>query len=106
VTGLAAQTSALGDQAPQYQAVADQVRLVYDTLSAALDSCGACWGNDEAGQAFAQKYVGPALTALSQLDSANQGLQSMAGGVASWAKNYLDTDQNLQSDVASGLGNP
>ena len=102
--GFTAQTGDLGGQAPQYQSVANQVQLIYQTLSTALDSYGACWGNDDAGQTFARKYVGPALSALSQMDSADQGLQSMADGVSSWAKNYQDTDQGLQQDVQQALG--
>jgi hypothetical protein len=97
-SGVTAQTTDLSRQAPRYQATADQVEQVYQTLSAALDGYGPCWGNDDAGQAFAQKYVDPAYKALSQMDTANKGLTSMAGGVWSWVKNYLDTDQQLQAD--------
>jgi uncharacterized protein YukE len=97
-SGVTAQTTDLSGQAPQYQATADQVGQVYRKLSAALDGYGPCWGDDDAGRAFARKYVDPACKALTQMDTANKGLTSMADGVSSWARNYLDTDQQLQAD--------
>lgn len=97
-TGINAHTNDMSNQAPQYQATADQVEQLYQTLSAALDGYGPCWGNDDAGQEFARKYVEPAYKALTQMDTANKGLTSMAGGVWSWVKSYLNTDEQLRAD--------
>lgn len=73
-----------------YQDVADRVAAIYRVLSTKLETEGACWGNDPAGQTFAQKYVPSALSVLSQMDNTNQGVQSMVDGICSWAKNYVD----------------
>jgi uncharacterized protein YukE len=97
-------SSGLASNAPQYGAAADQVQLLYGTLTSKLEAEGACWGNDDAGKAFAAKYVGPALTALQQMDSTQQGLQSMVGGICSWAKNYVNADQAAQQDLTTQLG--
>jgi len=104
VTGYTVDPEGLASSGPQYGVVADQVQALYDTLTAKLAAEGACWGNDEAGNAFAAKYVGPAVSALQQMDTTNQGLQSMVDGVGGWAQNYVNADQSAQQDAATQLG--
>jgi len=48
-----------------------------------------CWGDDPAGQTLGRKYVPAAMSILTQMDSTNQGVQSMVDGICSWAKNYM-----------------
>jgi uncharacterized protein YukE len=104
LSGYTVDPSGLAPNAALYGAAADQVRSLHDTLASKLDAEGACWGNDDAGAAFAAKYVGPALTALQQMVSTNEGLQSMVDGIYSWAKNYVNADQAAQQDVTTQLG--
>jgi uncharacterized protein YukE len=105
MTGFTAQTTNLGDTAPQYDSVAQQVQRVYTTLVNALETEGACWGGDAQGQQFGAKYCGPALSLLQQMGNTNQGLQSMVDGICSWAKNYVNVDQMVAQQV-SQIGNP
>jgi hypothetical protein len=100
VTGFTADPQGLHATAPLYGHTADQVAQIYRTLTDVLDLEGACWGSDEAGTAFGQKYVAAALPALSQLSQTNEGLQSMVDGVATWAKNYLRADDAAQHSAA------
>jgi uncharacterized protein YukE len=98
--GIQTNPDDLQDNAPRYQHVSDQLNDIYGRLTASLDAWGACWGDDDAGRAFASKYVQPALDALQQMDSTKQGLQSMVDGICSWAKNYVSADDLAKADAA------
>lgn len=109
MTGYTADTDALHGNAPKYDAVAQKVHDIYTALSEALAAEGACWGNDDAGRAFASKYVEPALTALQQMSGTKQGLDSLVDGICSWAKNYVSADdlaaasaKQLAADASTG----
>ncbi len=66
----------------------DDLHHAVDTLDAALRAQGDCWGNDEAGQKFAQQYVpghAEVLNGLRQLSDKlheiNNNLQQTANDV-------------------------
>ena len=92
-TGFTVQTDALQTNGSQYQAVADKVRIAHQTLMDALNSVGACWGNDDVGKQIVKSYVTPAMNALQALDQVDGGVQSMAQATQTWAKNF----QSVQS---------
>jgi uncharacterized protein YukE len=102
--GFQTDPEALQGNAPRYQRVSDQLQEIFDKLSNLLEAEGACWGNDDAGRAFAAKYVPGALDALQQMDSTNQGLRSMVDGICSWAKNYVNADDLAKADAAKLAG--
>jgi uncharacterized protein YukE len=101
---VTANSTDLQSTAPQYSDVADRVRQIYQTLTQALDTLGACWGDDASGRTFGGKYCPPAVSAIAQMSNTNQGVQSMVDGICVWAKNYLNVDQSTNSD-ASGVYN-
>jgi hypothetical protein len=45
-----------------------------------------------------------ALDALQQMDSTQQGLQSMVDGICSWAKNYVSADDLAKADATQVAG--
>jgi hypothetical protein len=90
VSDITASTVQLQGTSGLYQSIVDQIGEVYQVLTARLAGEGLCWGNDEPGIAFGDKYVPAALAVLSQLDNTHQGVQSMVDGIAAWAKNYVD----------------
>lgn len=98
--GFTAQTTNLQSTAPQVDAVNQQLQQISQNLVQALDAEGACWGNDEAGHTFGQKYFPSAFSALKQMNSTQEGLQSMVDGIRSWAKNYLDADQQAKASIS------
>lgn len=104
MSGFTVDPSSLQGNAPDYGAAAAQVQSIYGTLTGQLQAEGDCWGNDAAGSAFAAKYVGPALSALQQMDTTHQGLQSMVDGICNWAKNYVSADELAQQDLNTQLG--
>ena len=64
--GVTADPAALDQAGQQFDAVAQQLGQVNETLSGTLAGLGNFWGNDEFGQEFSGKYVGPAQTWLDQ----------------------------------------
>ena len=101
--GYTAQTDSLSSTAPQYDWVSQQLRQIYQTLVANLDTEGACWGSDSQGKTFGNKYCGPAVSLIAQLGNTHQGTQSMVDSICVWAKNYVHADQAVTSS-ASQLG--
>lgn len=104
MTGITVDPSALQSAAPVYSDQAQALADIYDTLTGKLHAEGACWGNDDAGRAFAGNYVWPAITALEQLREASDGLATIAEGVYSWARSYIDADEAAKDDLTVQLG--
>jgi hypothetical protein len=99
VSDITAQTDQLHNSSGRYQDVSDQVAQIYKQLTARLEAEGSCWGNDESGTVFGNKYIPAALSVLSQMDNTNQGIQSMVDGICSWAKNYVDATSAAASNA-------
>ena len=104
MTGFIVDPAALQSNAPDYQSHAATLSEIYQTLTDSLNAEGDCWGNDDAGKAFAAKYVGPATSALNQIQATCQGLGTTAQGVYTWAQNYLNAQDADQQDIATQLG--
>ena len=62
---------------------------VMNTLVAAVDSVGQCWGNDEAGQEFAKNYV-PAA------DGCRSALQQLVDALGKIDKNLQQTANDVE----------
>lgn len=99
MTDIRADSDQLHHSSKGYQDVADRIGRIYQVLSAKLETEGACWGNDPAGQALGNKYVPSALSILTQMDTTNQGVQSMVDGICSWAKNYMGAASASTADA-------
>jgi uncharacterized protein YukE len=104
VSGVTVDPTGLSANAALYGAAADDVASIHLTLASKLDGEGACWGNDDAGNAFAAKYVGPALAALRMMITTQQGLQSMVDGVYQWSQSYVSADEALRQDLLKVFG--
>jgi len=78
---------------PGVAAAGDTVADILAQLTAALDAEGACWGDDEAGVAFAEHYLPAAVAVRHVLADAAAGIHDVAatlGGVAG----ILDTAEH------------
>jgi hypothetical protein len=103
--GFTVDPEGLSANAALYNVHADQVAAIHLKLATALDNEGdAPWGNDEAGQAFAAKYVPAALSALRMMITTQRGLQSMVGGVYQWSASYVDSDKAVQEELLKSFG--
>ena len=103
MTGFEVDPAALAATAPAYVTHSQALGDIYDTLVGKLNDEGDCWGNDDAGKAFAAKYVGPAVSALDQIAAACQGLGTAGQGTYTWAVNYLNAQDADQQDVTTNL---
>lgn len=54
--GMHVNPEALRARAPKFAAAADKLTKAFDDLEAVKDAEGACWGSDEAGTKFEEKY--------------------------------------------------
>jgi hypothetical protein len=106
VSGFTVDPSGLSGNAKVYGAHADEVAAIHLTLATKLDAEGACWGNDQAGAAFARSYVGSAVAALGLMIETQRGLESMVDGVYQWAKSYVDSDEKLRDDLSKSFPTP
>jgi hypothetical protein len=97
--GIRADTGALAQAGQQYGAAADELLAVAQGLAARLAGLGNFWGDDQFGQDFAAKYVGPTDKWMSFAGVAGgQGLPSIADSVGSWTQAYQDgMEQESQS---------
>ena len=101
MSGIEVDPAELQAAAPAYLAHSQTLTDIYSTLVGKLNDAGDCWGNDDAGKAFAAKYVGPAVSALNQIEAACTGLGSAGTGSYTWAINYLTTQDADQQDVTN-----
>lgn len=102
--GYTVDPAALQSASPQYESHAQQVADIYNELTSKLLAEGDCWGNDDAGRAFAGNYVGPAINALESMRQHSDGLATIAEGVYAWARNYISADEAAKDDLSVQLG--
>lgn len=96
--------ASLQSSSPQYESHAQQVADIYNELTSKLLAEGDCWGNDDAGRAFAGNYVGPAINALESMRQHSDGLATISEGVYAWARNYISADEAAKDDLSVQLG--
>ncbi len=105
MTGFTTDPGGLADSAPGYEALKDDLLIIYNRLTDALNVEGDCWGSDDPGRAFASKYVINALNAIEHMHHTTKGLQSLVDGICTWAKNYVTADDLAKLD-ASRIDSP
>lgn len=102
--GYTVDPAALQSTGPQYDDHSQQVADIYNELTSKLLAEGDCWGNDDAGRAFAGNYAGPAISALESMRLHSEGLATIAEGVYAWARNYISADEAAKDDLSAQLG--
>ncbi|MGH4027063.1 MAG: WXG100 family type VII secretion target [Pseudonocardiaceae bacterium] len=90
--------------APQFDVVADQLRNVTSTLTAALSAEGECWGGDEAGQTFAQSYLPQSEAATTALGGVVEVLRAIRTSLDASADTWEGADLTGAGRFGSGRG--
>lgn len=90
--GFSVQADELAMQAPKYESVAQQLAQLGQALQSAVAEYSGCWGGDEAGSLFFNKYGQPSANAAQQMSNGVESLQSLADTVHGWAQSYPATD--------------
>jgi hypothetical protein len=93
--GFEVDPSALGSVAPLYSELASNLDQSRAVLQSTLDFLGDFWGNDEAGQQFAQNHVPGRDAALQYHRDLVTGVRSTGDGIAGWATGYTYAENSL-----------
>ncbi|GAB3573994.1 hypothetical protein GCM10027445_34150 [Amycolatopsis endophytica] len=87
--------------AGKYPPVGDLLKEAGDKLKAALEAQGACWGDDESGQAFAKDYTPAAKNCTEAFGSLDQALKNLAKSV----KEAADATEGTHKDAEKVIKN-
>ncbi|HEY8372623.1 MAG TPA: hypothetical protein VIL00_07765 [Pseudonocardiaceae bacterium] len=93
------QTTQVRLGASLFEGAAEQLAAAHSTLQGDLDAEGQCWGNDEAGQNFAQNYVPASQKVLETFAQLTEALRGIRTGLDEMANTWEEAD----SGNASGL---
>lgn len=86
--------------AGQFGAAGDSLNGVLQALNSALQAEGQCWGGDESGQAFAQKYVPNSQATLEAFGALAEALEGVGTGVSQTADAYEGSDQGNATGIS------
>ncbi|GAA1278783.1 WXG100 family type VII secretion target [Saccharothrix xinjiangensis] len=86
--------------AAQFGGAGDSLNDVLQALDSALRAEGQCWGGDESGQAFAQKYVPNSQATLEAFGALAQALGDIGTGVGQSADAYEGSDQGNATGIS------
>ncbi|MEV0250467.1 hypothetical protein AB0H76_27995 [Nocardia sp. NPDC050712] len=93
MTTLRVDPDALKATKPGIATVADKVLTAIKNVQSVVEAEGECWGADEIGESFAQKYVPDAKSGLAGIESLSKCVESLAGGVDSIAQAFQKQDE-------------
>ncbi|GHF10877.1 hypothetical protein GCM10017786_50690 [Amycolatopsis deserti] len=87
--------------AGKFPPAGDDLKAAGDALKAALAAQGACWGNDESGQAFAKDYEPAAKNCVEAFGSLDKALKDVAKAV----KSAADATEGTHTEAGKAVRN-
>lgn len=87
--------------AGKFPPAGDLLKQAGEALKTALAAQGACWGNDESGQAFAKDYEPAAKNCTEAFGSLSQALKDVAKAV----KDAADATEGTHKDAEKVIKN-
>lgn len=90
--GFRYDTTRLTEHAGEFADHAAHARRIAAALRRAVESAGACWGDDEIGERFAAAHRGPAEEALAALEELPERLREVGDKFAATAETNRRTD--------------
>ena len=90
---LQVEREALRKSAKGFGDESEALKHVFDRLKSALSAEGACWGGDDTGKAFADKYTPTVDSADKTFPSLAKSLKDIEDGVKKMAKNYDQAEE-------------
>jgi len=97
--GFKAAAGQIRTGANAFSSMTDAVNTTSQTLSSILASQGNCWGNDEAGQAFAKDYVPASQEALQAFHTLIQNIQLLQQNLQQTANAYEGSDEAAKKSL-------
>jgi hypothetical protein len=104
VDGFAVEPDRLKSASRRYDDVRQMLVDLHAAHSAALAEIGNCWGGDEPGAAFHQRYCPSAVATLLKMDPSQTGsstdvARAIADGTYRWAQNYHDVEELVRDST-------
>jgi WXG100 family type VII secretion target len=93
-SGFSADPAKLRQHGGEFAGHAERTGEIHRQLNQAVTDAGQCWGEDEAGQAFAAAYAQPAQETLSKLQALPAGLADVGDRFTGTAQRYEQTEQD------------
>lgn len=93
--GFAVDPGGLWNVAPQFSDTADQLSSALSALQGTLDSLGNYWGDDEAGQQYAQNFTGARDGAVKYHTDLVTLFTTTGNVVSGWANTYPNAEQTV-----------
>lgn len=82
----------LASHAGQFDGLAERAGQIHGELRTTLESLGSPWGEDDAGQSFAEVHSGPAAETLSRLGALPDQLGDVGTRFVAAAHTYDDAE--------------
>ena len=103
MSGFEVDPTALRSASPKFSSTGDKLADAWEALRSVMDAEGQCWGNDEAGQKFAQGYTPAADTAREAFPGLARGITDIRAELDDTAATWEQYDQaNARSFGAQG----
>jgi uncharacterized protein YukE len=102
--GFEVEPAALRGAAGSVDAEAEALASLASSLQHYLEQLGACWGDDEVGQRFAERYVPAASTTLANYQALSVGLMRIAAALRAVGDAYEQADTFEPAATVSDLG--
>jgi uncharacterized protein YukE len=93
-SGFSADPAKLRQHGTEFAGHAQRAGDIHRQLDTALSETGDCWGDDEAGQAFAASYAQPAQDTLSALHGLPAGLADVGDRFTGTADRYEQAEHD------------
>lgn len=94
---------ALRAASPGFSAAGDALGAASDALSATITAEGSCWGDDEAGQSFAQGYEPSAQLALQAFGVLVEALHAIRAQLDAMAGTWQGVDVGTAAGFDQGM---
>jgi WXG100 family type VII secretion target len=103
VSGFDVHPEKLRGASPKFDNASDSLKTALDKLNGVLQAEGACWGGDEAGQAFAKEYEPGAENGTESMQALAQALHQVRGELDATARTWDEDDKsNAQGVISAG----
>jgi uncharacterized protein YukE len=102
--GFRSDLASLSKHAGEFTDHAEDARRTATALRRAVESAGACWGEDEIGRRFAAAHRAPADAAMAAVEEIPGRLREMGDKLAATADATRDTDRANADDLGRLAG--
>jgi WXG100 family type VII secretion target len=98
-SGFSADPAKLRQHGGEFAGHAERAGDIHRQLDQALTEAGQCWGDDDAGQAFAASYAQPAQDTVNRLGALPAGLADVGDRFTQTADRYEQTENDNAANL-------